>query len=694
MASYVSSIVPYDSMWLKKIMIIILILSGINLSAMERSELNQQLDSLESQLTFARGKERVDVLYQLTFLIAPYDQEKAEAYVEEESELVQKLNDELGRAKVSQNLGDIAYYRDNFIEALNDYNQALDIFKKHHFYLGLGNCYSRIVLIFYHTGNWEKGVEYLELAREAFESGDYYKDLATHYWGIGYFNNNYFEDYEKSKEVLNIAFHLAEEHHLSSAFHGGILASLGYAYSRNDEPDTAIIIYKRALSYLDDSILNDRGLRVQFLRELGTIYYQNGMPDSALYCLNLALDKAREMTYVFGVVYISLSMGSIYYHQGHYTDAINYYGQAIENALPVYKSGKGYVDEAYALAPVYAWDVHLPIMTHKAIRHYMLNYLITANLRISQSYEALNNFPESYKYFQAYRSWKDTINELNRQNELYGLQIGYDTERKDQQITLLEQENQLQQYRIRQNRAFLSGLWVLIIILSFISILFVRQRKLKADHQAVLIKQRLFRSQMNPHFIFNSLGSIQSSIINEEPDKAVKYLSRFSKLMRNILDSSVEETVSLEEELATIENYLELQKVRFDSKFDYTIDIDTDIDIENSYLPPMLAQPFIENSIEHGIKHKEGKGRIEIRCRRGNDVTIFEVEDDGVGRARAQEILMQQDAKHKSLATVITRERIAALNRRSRKKIKLEIVDLQDNDGNASGTRVVFRIPI
>ena len=219
-----------------------------------------------------------------------------------------------------------------------------------------------------------------------------------------------------------------------------------------------------------------------------------------------------------------------------------------------------------------------------------------------------------------------------------------------------------------------------------------------------MLKQQLFRSQMNPHFIFNSLGSIQSSIINEEPGKAIRYLSRFSKLMRNILDSSIEEVVPLEEELKTIENYLELQKVRYADKFDYTIDIDTDIDTETVMVPPMLAQPFIENAIEHGIKHKVGKGKIEIRIRRSThrlidpsthrtpDPLIFEVEDDGIGRQKAQEILMQQDAKHKSLATVITRERIAALNRKSKKKITLEIIDLKDEKGLARGTLVRFKL--
>jgi LytS/YehU family sensor histidine kinase len=118
---------------------------------------------------------------------------------------------------------------------------------------------------------------------------------------------------------------------------------------------------------------------------------------------------------------------------------------------------------------------------------------------------------------------------------------------------------------------------------------------------------------MNPHFLFNSLASIQNYIINEDSGNASIYLSRFSQLVRNILDNSVEEYVPVEKEIETIKNYFELQKVRYAGKFDFNIEVDEAIDQENMMIPPMLAQPFIENAIEHGIKHKETNGHINIR---------------------------------------------------------------------------------
>ncbi|MCX6235461.1 MAG: histidine kinase, partial [Bacteroidetes bacterium] len=180
----------------------------------------------------------------------------------------------------------------------------------------------------------------------------------------------------------------------------------------------------------------------------------------------------------------------------------------------------------------------------------------------------------------------------------------------------------------------------------------------------------------------------------EKPDKASIYLSKFARLVRNILDNSTEEFVALEKEINTIENYLELQKVRYAGKFDYRIEIADEIDPETMMIPPMLAQPFIENAIEHGIKHRETLGHIGIRFTLKNHTLVFEVEDDGVGRQKAREIEIKLEPDHRSMATSLTRERLANLNRKLHKKIMLEIFDLKDTVGEACGTRVRFGIPI
>jgi sensor histidine kinase YesM len=199
---------------------------------------------------------------------------------------------------------------------------------------------------------------------------------------------------------------------------------------------------------------------------------------------------------------------------------------------------------------------------------------------------------------------------------------------------------------------------------------------------------------MNPHFIFNALSSIQGFIVDNDPINASLYLSRFSKLIRNILDNSAEEFVTLSKEIATIENYLALQKLRYEDKFDYSIDVDENIDPESVSVPPMLAQPFIENSVEHGIKHKATHGHIDIRFTLKDQVILFEVEDDGVGRSAAKEIEMHQQKDHRSMATAITLERLSVMNKKLRKKIHLNIADLLTDEGYPAGTKVNLEIPV
>ena len=174
-------------------------------------------------------------------------------------------------------------------------------------------------------------------------------------------------------------------------------------------------------------------------------------------------------------------------------------------------------------------------------------------------------------------------------------------------------------------------LLVVVIVLSFI-IYLIRNHyhRIRYEQKAHKLEKQLLRSQMNPHFIFNSLTAIQGYFFDNQ-NAAITYLARFSKLVRQILENSRVEYVSMENEIKTIENYLSLQQLRFSSKFDYSIEVDPGINREMMHIPPMLAQPFVENAIEHGIMHKMGKGHIWIKYRMNNGMIDITVEDDGIG---------------------------------------------------------------
>jgi hypothetical protein len=297
-------------------------------------------------------------------------------------------------------------------------------------------------------------------------------------------------------------------------------------------------------------------------------------------------------------------------------------------------------------------------------------------------------------FLRLYYQYSDSLYSQQQSRQFELLMTEAEAEKTEQKIRTLAQESELNRLRLTRARFIAAGVGAVAVVISLLVLLFFQRKRLMAEQKSISMEQRLLRAQMNPHFLFNSLASIQNYIINEESDKASLYLSRFSQLVRNILDNSVEEYVPLEKEVETIQNYLELQKVRYAGKFDYTIDIDTNIDADIAMIPPMLAQPFIENAIEHGIRHKAGPGQIDIRFQLEDGFIRFEVEDDGVGREKAQEIEATQGRKHRSMATSITVDRLEAINRKQKKKIRLEIEDLKDASGEACGTRVRFGIPV
>ena len=317
-----------------------------------------------------------------------------------------------------------------------------------------------------------------------------------------------------------------------------------------------------------------------------------------------------------------------------------------------------------------------------------------AHFWLYKEYENTGDTKQALFHHVAYETEKSKLTKLERSKTVMELETKFQTKKKELQIINLSQQNQLKETQIRMREYMLFGVFALLLMIIILATVLIRQNRMKSAHQALILKQKLLRSQMNPHFIFNTLASIQNFILQEDPDKASKYLAKFSKLVRNILDNSVEEYVTLDREISTVENYLELQKIRYAGKFDYSLQVDEKINTEEIYLPPMLCQPFIENALEHGIKHKEGTGRIDISLNLDDRGLIFLITDNGVGRERAKEIESSQQNTHRSMAIGITIDRLKILNKRSGNKITFEITDLKDNLGNAHGTNVTFLFPL
>ena len=249
---------------------------------------------------------------------------------------------------------------------------------------------------------------------------------------------------------------------------------------------------------------------------------------------------------------------------------------------------------------------------------------------------------------------------------------------------------------IKINPPFYATLWfytligiIIITMVVLINRYLINQEKKEGQLKRKIkdVEMQTLRSQMNPHFLFNSLNSINSFIIQQKTNQASGYLTTFSKLMRNILDNSRHSSISLSKEIETLDLYLELESVRLDHKFEYEMIYDNDLDVFGITLPPLILQPFVENSIWHGLHNKTGKGKLQLIFEDRIESILIRIIDDGIGRT-ASALLKQKEVKHKSYGIDITIDRLMMLH----SKNKFEIIDLYDENNLAKGTEVQLEI--
>ncbi len=305
------------------------------------------------------------------------------------------------------------------------------------------------------------------------------------------------------------------------------------------------------------------------------------------------------------------------------------------------------------------------------------------------SYKALKQYDLAIEAYEQAINHEFVLYDEQTQYGIANLKEKYETEKKEQENKELKQVNEINKLKLKNNSYLIIGIVLLVLLLVVVFILIIRNNKIKAREKNIQLQQKLLVSQMNPHFIFNSLNSIQNFIYKQDSLNAATYLSRFSELMRMILTFSRREEISLSEEKLMLERYLEIQKLRFGDKLEWEITSGEDIDDDNVLIQPMLSQPFIENSLEHGLFKNQEVGKITIRFERENDYLIFEIKDNGVGLNNTQ----QKDKNHESLATTITEERIAGIRTLSGKNTTFEVINLSDLDHEQHGVQVVFKIP-
>jgi tetratricopeptide (TPR) repeat protein len=310
---------------------------------------------------------------------------------------------------------------------------------------------------------------------------------------------------------------------------------------------------------------------------------------------------------------------------------------------------------------------------------------------LAKAYEQRGELEEALKNYKEAAAIADSLARLRDFALREALDLNGKLAERDEEILRMQQQKELNDAALRQQRnislLLMAGFIVLLIAGFFVL------RNYRAKRRAnKLLALRSLRSQMNPHFIFNSLNSINSFISRNDERSANRYLSNFSRLMRTVMEHSSHDFVPLSAELQVLELYLSLEHFRFADKFEYTFEVDPNIQADQIEVPPMLIQPYIENAIWHGLRYKETPGVLRVAFRQDGDKLIGVVEDNGIGRKRSAELKTKNQRTHKSTGLKNTAQRVELINSLYGKGVSVSISDLEEEREDC-GTRVEIVIP-
>ena len=550
-------------------------------------------------------------------------------------------------------------------EKFRYYSKKLDYYKRYGPIENTADCYHGFAGYYFFLGDYDKAIEYYMRARDVFKSFDPF-GYATEGAVIG---NSYllWGNPEKAKPYL--------ESSLKNFLMLNESSTIAYIYNNLGDLCVKRHEYSRALQYYYTEKSYWPSIDTQYIANnqvsIAAVYLQMNAIDSAKTYLRMAQemrqkDKLRVVSN-HGPLEIDYYRYRFFQATGDHVLAL----QSLEKALYEARFSR-----YFPLVLKYTYELH----------SYLLNR--------GDSIQAL-------RYLIQYHSIQDSLNDMNTEARIASFEIEQLQQQKEIEIEQLQAQKTTQ-----RNYYLVTGALLLLIVLAVLSRLRYKRKRDKEQLTSDFKKQlaqaetKALRAQMNPHFIFNSLNSINSFVMDQKHEIASEYLIKFSKLIRLILDNSLSETISIEKELETLKLYVLLEAARFDNRFKCVYHITGDVDTSSIMIPPMLLQPFVENAIWHGLMQKEGEGTITIEIAVNSEQSTvnsdqflkISITDDGIGREKAAE-LKSKSATHKSHGLKVTSQRIEMMNRLNSSGAQVNIVDLKDELDRALGTRVELIIP-
>jgi tetratricopeptide (TPR) repeat protein len=493
-----------------------------------------------------------------------------------------------------------------------------------------------------------KGIKYAELNK--------FKEMSAQLYGVASYCYFSAGEYKKSLATnlnrLKISKELQDNHGVLMT-----LMAIGTDYNALKMYKLKVKYYLECKQYLSYSANSDDAQMAY--NSIGAAYSRLKQFDSAYKYEFKALDIAKEMNNTRGIVSVNTTLAGIYLEDGK-TD------MAKKTAL-----------KARELLQTVVFPLQLPELA----------------LVLRKIYEKEGNYKEALKYYEISVNAKDSLTSSGNKKQAFGKEFNYNLEKKESEIKILAQQNQIQNLQLNQNKYFIISITGIALLILIIAYLIIRQNRLNTRNQKIYLEQKLISSQMNPHFVFNSLNAILHLIMTKENNKAEIYLFKFANLIRDLLESNTKESLTLTEEVAILNGFLEMESRRFSKAFNYTINIDESIEKDTVNIPHMLVQPFIENAIWHGLLAKEGERNLQVTFSPDTAKTICcTVDDNGIGRAASSK--KQSTFKKKSLALSFVKQRLELLSETLKIKCEVNIVDKVNESGEVLGTKIIIQLPL
>lgn len=630
---------------------------------------NKVIDSLLVLLNKTKSDiDKVKILNHLADEYKTSDPKKTIYYATKALELSKSIGYKIEQGSAYNNLGNANIMIGNYLQALDNFSKAQTIFEnelaisseenKTEIKDGLARAYGSIGFVFMEQSNYDKALQFNYKALKIYEQTRNNVKLARIYNNIGVIyksQNDYFKAQLYYEKCLKI------QQKLNDRNIGITYNNIGLVYLLRKN-------YTKSLEYFNDAKTsfekypNPRG-QGELYNSLGSYYKETKNPELAIEYLNNALVKFKSIDDKFGSGDSYGLLGSIYSSQGKYDLAI----EAINKSLQIGKELK------------------------------VLDRIQASEKELSTIYEKLGRTNEALTHYKLYSIAKDSVTNAETVKNSIRTEMNYDFDRK----VLLQHEEQEKKELLFEEQKKMNQIWFILIfsltlLLSGITFLIYNRKQLKKtltlEKEVAVYEQKALHLQMNPHFIFNCLGSISSFIVQNSTEAAIKYLAKFSKLMRLTLEYSKESMIPIDKEIESLQNYLELEQLRFNNKFNFSITKDREIE-DDVALPPLLLQPFVENAIIHGLNPTVKTGMITVDFSIKDESLVCVIKDDGIGINKSKELKKTLVSMHKSMALDITRKRLEIMEDATSKKAEVTIEEMNEN-GEIKGTKVVLSLPL